>query len=532
MFGSTPARSGVFGRRPSRQTPDRSQQGTVSSRPAPIGGWNARDALANMPPTDAVSLINWFPTPSICMVRQGYTNWSTGYSANVETVAAYNGATSKLWGCSGGGIYDATAGGAIGAAAVSGLAVNRWQYINFTTTAGTRYLCMVNGTDSPRFYDGAAWIAITAVSVPAITGLPGGGPADIIGITSHKSRIWLIRKNSLELYYLPVGLVGGASSLFDLRPIFKRGGKLVAAETWSADTGNGVDDRLVLITDQGEVAVYAGTDPTAAATWALVGLFWVGSAIGNRPMLKYGGDILIICQYGLLAISKLLQSVVIDTSQTLSGKIQSATSAALTLYGTNFGWQVMQFPKEDMLILNVPVTTTTAEQYVMNGETGAWCRFQGWNAFSWELWGDNLYFGGATAICRAWDQYDDAGVNIQTDLKCAFDYFGSPGVLKQWTQCRPIIASDGTPGITYGLNVDFEDTDVAGSPSFVPSSTGTWDAALWDSGIWGGGLSIYKGWQFLSGIGYCGAFRMKTSSRGIMVQLSAIDYLYAQGGVM
>jgi hypothetical protein len=52
------------------------------------------------------------------------------------------------------------------------------------------------------------------------------------------------------------------------------------------------------------------------------------------------------------------------------------------------------------------------------------------------------------------------------------------------------------------------------------------------SALWGGGLVIEKNWQFLSGLGYCGAFRMKTASAGLQVQLSAIDYVYKPGGVL
>jgi len=45
----------------------------TASVPAPIGGWNARDSLANMSPTDAVQLVNWFPTPTDVTMRKGYS---------------------------------------------------------------------------------------------------------------------------------------------------------------------------------------------------------------------------------------------------------------------------------------------------------------------------------------------------------------------------------------------------------------------------------------------------------------------------
>jgi hypothetical protein len=525
MFGRTP-RADLTGYRSQ-------QQGQVISRPAPVGGWNARDPVAEMPPTDAVKLVNWFPILGSCVMRAGSTNWVTGFASQVETVIGYQGAAGKLFAASGGKIYDVTTTGALGAASVSGLTNNRWQGLNFTTTGGTRYLLLFNGADNPQYFDGTTWTAITGVSTPAITGLT---TSQIITATEHKSRLWLVRTNTLELYYLPVGAVGGAASLFDLRPIFKRGGKIVALETWSVDAGRGLDDHLVVATDQGEIAVYSGTDPTSASTWALVGVYYVGgSIIGNRPFVRYGGDLLVVCQLGVLPVSKMLQSTTINITATLSEKIQAAISEVITAYASSFGWQLVYYASPSLLFLNVPTANATVfEQYAMNVITGAWCRFTGMNALCWEIFGDRIFFGGQTAVVQGWTGLDDNGVEIMTDLKTAFDYLGMSGVLKQWLMCRPVLAADGTPGATYGLNVDFDDADVAGVPSFIPPAGSTWDAALWDSGVWAGGgaLQINKNWQFLAGLGYAGAFRLKTASKGLNLQLQAIDYLAQAGGVL
>jgi len=61
----------------------------TASVPAPIGGWNARDSLANMSPTDAVQLINWFPTPTDVTMRKGYTVGSIlTTSTGVKTISS------------------------------------------------------------------------------------------------------------------------------------------------------------------------------------------------------------------------------------------------------------------------------------------------------------------------------------------------------------------------------------------------------------------------------------------------------------
>ena len=79
----------------------RAKQNTANttSVPAPIGGWNARDSLANMSPTDAVQLVNWFPTPTDVTMRKGYTVASIlTTSSGVQTISSitYSGAIATL----------------------------------------------------------------------------------------------------------------------------------------------------------------------------------------------------------------------------------------------------------------------------------------------------------------------------------------------------------------------------------------------------------------------------------------------------
>jgi hypothetical protein len=79
---------------------------------APIGGLNARDAVANMKPTDALIMDNWFPSEGTVNLRNGSALWSSGYTAPVETLMAYNGnAAHKLFAAAGTAIYDATTTG-------------------------------------------------------------------------------------------------------------------------------------------------------------------------------------------------------------------------------------------------------------------------------------------------------------------------------------------------------------------------------------------------------------------------------------
>lgn len=509
------------------KTASRGPVATCISLPAPVGGWNARDSLADMSQKDAVILENFFPTPTDVMLRKGYTQFATGITGQVESLMTYSSPTAnKLFAAAGTSIYDATAGGAVGAAAVSSLTNARFEYIN-VSTAGGNFLLAVNGADKLRYFDGTTWSA-------------DGGTYTITGVNtqscSHiqlfKTRVWLVEKNSLRVWYLPVNSIAGAATSLDFSSIAREGGYLMAMGTWTIDAGQGADDYAVFITSNGEVIVYKGTDPSSANTWALSGVWSIGSPVARRCFLKWAGDLLILGQDGLLPLASALQSSRLDPRVALTDKIYSAISAATGLYATNFGWGMCYFAKANMLILNVPVATGSQEQYVMNTITKSWCKFTGMAANCWEIFSDDLYFGGNGYVGKAWNGFGDNGSNITGTAKQAFSYFGTPGKLKRFSMARAVISSSGLPTISFGLNVDYEDAEITGSIPFTPTTYGIWDLGVWDTAVWGSDtLNILKEWRGTSGIGYSAAARMKIASRNIETHWASTDLVFEGGGL-
>jgi len=499
----------------------------VQSLPAPLGGWNARDSIANMEPTDAVTLINMFPTVSSLTMRGGYTKHATGLSGKAQTIMVYNnGSTSKMFAVTSTGyVYDVTTAGAVGAAVVSGLTNGIWEYVNITTAGGS-YLMAVNGVDNALLYDGATW------STPSITGVTDN---DLSNITLFKNRIWFIEKNTLKAWYLPTSSIGGAAQSTDMSSVCRFGGRLVDLDTWTIDAGYGVDDNLAFITSQGEVIVYRGTDPASAATWALIGVWNVGSPVGDRVMLKYGGDLLILTYDGLLPFAAALQSSRLDPRVALSDKIQGAITAATTQYGGNYadvGWQIYYTAKYNAVWINVPIADNQQQQFVMNSITKSWCQFTGWAAYCWETLGEEPYFGSDGYVGHAWDDnYTDDVSNIVTTTLQAFNYLGARGVKKYFTRARPSIFSNGSPAISVGMNIDFDTSDTTAPLTFTETSYAVWDgaASTWDTALWGASLSVQNTWLGITGIGYCGGLQMKTVSSGIEIQWASTDVVYQTG---
>jgi hypothetical protein len=385
-----------------------------------------------------------------------------------------------------------------------------------------------NGVDEPLLYNGTTWTAITGSSSPAITGVT---TTTLDDVTLFKNRVWFIQKNTLVAWYLPTSSIAGVAEQIDLSSVARFGGYLVSIGTWTIDAGYGADDNLVFVTSNGEIIAYRGTDPASASTWALMGVWKLGTPIGKRCMFKYAGDLLILTLDGLYPLASAIQSSRLDPRIALSDKIQGAFAEATRTYQDNFGWQIIYNSKNNALFVNVPIAEgSQQQQYVMNNITKAWCNFTNWNANCWEIYDDDPYFGGNGFVGKAWTlDYQDNAANIQAMTLQAFNYYGSRGVKKYFTRARPSIFTNGQPAIFVGMNVDFDVADTTAALSFSPQSYASWDTALWDVGLWGSGATITNNWQGITGIGYCGAIQMKSASKGLQIEWASTDIVYQTG---
>ena len=471
------------------------------SQPAPIEGWDAVSPIASMSPKRAVKLDNWFPQPDWIEVRKGYIIWAPCGADPVETLATYNGLTTRsMFAASNGIIYDVTSNSA-GIPVVTGLANSRFQYVNFATTGGN-FLYMVNGADVPQYYDGSAW------STAVITGVTS---SDIIGVNAFKNRLWFTLTGSSDVAYLPVDSIQGAASIFPLGGLFTKGGYLMAMGTWSIDAGNGPDDYAVFMSSMGQCAIYQGTDPSSANTWALVGVFDMGAPIGRRCLTRVGADIALICIDGVVPLSKAMifeRAAVVKVS--LTERIQRVMNQSARLYRENFGWQLISYPRGTRAILNIPIEENTDQvQYVMNTLSGAWCQFIGMKANCWELLNEDLFFGGNDGVVyKADTSGTDAGNTLSADMMTAFNYYGMRGNQKRWTMCRPQLTTDGQVNPGLALNVDFRDDAPLSVPSTQITAASLWDVALWDQGLWSGDVRTKANWDSVDGIGYCASVRL------------------------
>lgn len=516
-------------RQPMRQNRARQRTNTVASVPAPVGGWNTRSALAEMKPNEAVVLDNWFPGTAYCEGRGGCASHATGMTGNGKTLMIHSSmsGTQKMFCTTASGTYNVSSAGAVGAS-VASRTNGKHQWVMFGDGTNS-WLIAVNGVDKPLYYDGTNWVAVDNASSPALTGLTS---TNIVGVFVFKGRLIFIEKSSLSFWYLAAGAAGGALTEFDLSPEASRGGYLMAGINWTLDSGTGLDDYAVFVTSEGEVMVYQGTNPSSAGSWAKVGTYFVGKPLGRRCLCRYGGDIVIITEDGAFPLSAAVQTAAVNYKQALSFNIEPTFVSAGRTYGTNFGWETVIYPQHSAMIVNVPVAEDgTHVQYVMNTITKSWCRFTGWNAECFAVFGGSLYYASGTSVYLAWNGTGDAGSNITYYGKQAFNYFGRKDISKHFDMFQPVLAVDSSLTYLTDIDVDFKDSDITGVATFTTSSTAIWDTSLWDVASWIGSLEIVKEWSSpAENIGFCASGKIKITSNTVTAQWMASNYMFRVGG--
>lgn len=505
----------------------RSRIAAVFSMSSPVKGLNSRDSLSDTPVGYALTMDNFIPELGSVSLRGGFMSHATGMDGAIETLATYNAVdgSEKLFAFNGSDIYDCTLAGAAASVYSTGITSQRWQTINFSTQS-TLHILAVNGQDTPLKYNGTSW------TTNSITG--SIVPADMIGIFAHKERVWLIEKESLNVWYLASGAVGGAATKYPLTGVFNLGGSIVAGSDFSlSGTGEGMDSLWVIVTNKGEVAIYSGTNP--ATDFTLIGLYRIGEPLGYRCLVKYGGDLNVLTSEGIVSLRRILSFDRTRQAETsITDLIAPSFNADVKRYGSNYGWEGIIYPRGHYALFNVPVSdNVTQTQWVQNTITGGWCRFKGWNANTFALMASRLYFGGNDGVVYKADSgLNDDGSQITGEIKTAFTYCKTPGIQKQFTLFRPVITASGSPAIDMALNVDFADDPATSSLSAVVNGDTVWGSARWGSGKWGGTGLVIRDWISSGIIGNAVAIKMRVATDGIAINVNAFDLTFERGGVL
>lgn len=553
-------RTAVLSRKPVPQPVQ--QKAKFKQFAAPRAGWVANQNLAESVPGAAYVLENIFPTLKGGRLRGGSKRHATVSATVVESFLTYkSGSVKKMFAASDGKIFDVTLPADAYIAptpAVTGQTSNYYSHTQFAT-AGGEYMVTVNGDDLHWVFDGAAW----AQNTPAITGVSS---ADLSFVWSFKSRLFFVEKGTKSAWYLGVDAIGGAATEFSLAGIFKRGGSLLFGATWSLDAGDGLDDKCVFISDEGEVAVYEGTDPSSATTWSLVGRYDISKPRGMNATMQAGGDLLIATVDGLIPISAAVnKDPAAMTLAAISRNIEPVWKE--DAFGrSSRPWEIAKWVEKNMALISVPanyalvpvesrwgygywgtfiwggggsnVLSQDAYCYVVNLQTGAWAKYTGWDVQSLAYHDGIVYFG--TVDGRVM-QAEVGGYDDEVPYVCRycglFDNLGTANN-KHLLQAR----ATWTYGRPFNDKVSFSTNYVVSWPSapaaaLTGGSSGTWDDAVWDESVWDAqpGSLVKARWVSIGRNGYSVAPMVQVTVGEVVppdAELVSIDLTYESGGIV
>ncbi len=520
----------------SQRAQQRSAQPTTQPVPlgAALGGWNTRDPIEAMQPTDAIALDNWYPDVAGLLTRKGsapFVDTLTGLP--VYSLMPYQaGSTAQLLAASGGAVYLISS--PVPVLIKSGYMSDKWQRTNFNG-----HLFIANGVDTLQSYDG------TALTDSTFTGTT---LSEFIDLMTFHNRLFLWKAAEAGFWFGPVNGITGLLVFFDLSMLVPNGGNVVAIVPFSYDGGQGIQTYTVIVLDTGDMLMYQGTDPSNASNWSLVGRYMIGVPLSRRAVALQGGDVYIITDSDYLKLSVIIAALaqgLVPPFSKASGAIQQAALVGSDL----FGWDALFYSAGRRIIFNVPEIDGSFSQHVLNTATNAWCRYRGMNALCWAVFNGKPFFGTADGIvCRG----DTGSVDITSEVNPPWDI--SPWDTTAWSipvaspiaasgqqawttlnsvqykrmsMVRPVLQTIGNSNFKFGVGFDYKNP-LVDSASVSTSSGSPWDISPWDTSPWSDTQFTDNDWHISGGIGVA----LSISVNVLSVQPIAwvrTDFRYEQG---
>jgi len=526
----------------------------VYTIPAPVKGWNARDQVDQLEETEAAVLDNFVPQRNRVEVRGGVQVFSrVGGGDPVGAGFEFSsGGTRKMIVAAGAQIGTVTDGG-VYTALSSSFTSSDWSGLMMGAN-----LLLFNGADTPQKYDG------TTLSNNTLTG-SGLTATNIVAAIHHRTRLYAWESAQPWFWYGGTSAISGVLNKFDLTYIGRQGGNVVWIESLTVDAGDGVNDLIVIAMSSGDYIVYAGSNPGDSSNWSLVGVYPLAPPVNRRAVTKLAGDIIALTIDGAVSLNQTLPVGRTQQSRALSDRISGAFLSAVQSYGANDGWKVMHYPRGSLLIFVIPRVfpssgDVTTDLYVMNTDTQAWTRFTNLKVRALWLYKDRLYFGGpvdgaawneaiwnespwSKGLVLRYDETSPADIEldqygatlastIQVDARPGYSQMSRSRVQqKRWTMARPIMETDADLAINVALAVDYDDAEPLSQ--IVAGSSGTdasWGEAVWNVTPWAGGLTTYRNWISVAGVGYSAALNVRAVVKNQTLVWRSTDFAYEPGG--
>jgi len=340
--------------------------------------------------------------------------------------------------------------------------------------------------------DGAGGAAVAdGADVQLFVGITGISTSNFSYVWAYKNRLFFLEKDSLNAWYLPVDAIGGAATKLPMGGEFSLGGKLMFGSTWSLDTGIGLKDNCIFVTDEGEIAVYDGTNPATAADWVKVGRYQMGKPRGPKAFFRAGGDVVTATDIGLVPVSQALQTdASVLSAKAVSYAIETAWNEAVTLRTAE--WDCIVWPERQMVVVALPtVNEQPPEMYVVNARTGAWAKFTNWSGTCLEIFNGRLFFGSQDGkVIEAYVTGQDQGETFTATYVPLFNDMGAPSSIKTAKLIRATTRGPHQVNVQLSVMEDYiVSLPAPPAASDLPGGS-EWGVGIWGTSVWGGAQEV------------------------------------------
>lgn len=503
------------------------------SIPAPRNGLVLNQNPAQPVPDSAEVLDNWWPTNKGVRVRGGLQASATT-GAEVTSLFAYDtSSTPNLFAATASAIYDISSldPDTVPTAEITGQ-TSGYYSTELMGTVGGEFLYVVNGTDSAQLYDGSSWTTVTDVSSPAITGVTTSG---LSAVWKYRNRLFFVEKDTKAAWYLPVDSVGGAAQSVSLAGVFQSGGSLLFGATWSLDSGDGLDDKCVFVSADGEVAIYQGSDPSGS-DWGIVGRYDIAKPLGVNCTMQAGGDLMIATVDGVVPLSQVINK----DPAALSMSAVSRPIEPLWNFEARRATSSVELIKWSQRGLGVVTLPDAQRVLVVNLQTGGWGVAQGWTATCGTVFADKCYIGTEDGTIFAIDETGLDGTSPYTAKLC--HTFLGDGRYLSAQQVRHVFFAPESFILKTSVATDYNASDFPSAPSDAGLSLSdtymVWDVSNWDEKNWWsedieeGTGAVTTQWMSVSGSGHALASQLQITSGQTVkpsIELVRTDILYREG---
>ena len=515
---------------------------------APIKGVDVSQPLPGGNPFTAIRMDNLIPRVLGCQLRKGYTRWVSNMGGEIRSLMAYHPPTgdAQLFAAtSTGAVFDVTIAEPasitpVPVLNVAGTVPGEWTSINFTSTEGVHVMLAVClGVGLYKYDAVGGWVKI--LQGTAAGEIEGVDPALFGYLTVFKNRLWFIEAGTTRCWYLPPGQFAGKATEFDFGAMLPNGGAVVGLVNWTFDgsAGVGLDNKFIVIADQGDVLVYQGTDPEAVDGFGVAGRWYIGRVpVGNRFFNLYGSDVAILSERGMVFMSELMRGQGFFENPQIAQNINSelAIQVASTL-GSRY-WEISFVPHEQLIIINLPEYNAQNIQWAYEVNNKAFCNLRGLPMNTVATMDGRTFIGDLVGnVWWAFQGQSDGevdgtpGTDLLGTVVTAFQPLGEGFRIKRFLMVRPSFISSSAPGVKAQLNKEWSLLLPDGAPAYLNAGENFWDQGSWDNAVWSGATGNYEAWMGANGAGRYGSLSMQVRGAADTIFIGW-QALVEQGGVL